>query len=121
MSSPPSRSTGLSGTDDAIDLSLLVTLAGQVTGAVPAGSPAEWRRVTYRAVLSAVLRDRVENGTGNLEEGDVASLSEFVAEAATAASSAPADHRDDAYEVVLNALLEDWVDNWGGADDDDDD
>jgi hypothetical protein len=119
MSSPPPRSSILSGADAADDLSHLVQVAGQVSATVPAGSPDDWRRVTYRAVLSAIVRDHVENATGQLEEGDVTSLSEFVAEAANAASSAPPEHRDDAYEVVLQALLEDWVDNWDGSAEDD--
>jgi hypothetical protein len=118
MSSTPTRS---SGRDETIDLSVLVGLAGQVLAALPAGSPPDWSRVTYRAVLSAMVRDHVENGTGNLQEGDVSSLSEFVREAAAAAQSAPLANRDDAYEVLLQALLEDWVDNWDSSEDDDDD
>jgi hypothetical protein len=118
MPTPSTRSTSRSEADDPLDLSLLVSLAGRVTDAVPADSPSEWRRVTFRTVLSAIVRDHIENGTANLEDGDVASLSDFVVEAAAAASTAPDEYRDDAYEVVLDALLEDWVDNWEGSDDD---
>jgi hypothetical protein len=121
MSSTPPRSTGRSESDDRVDLSVLVGLAGQVVSAMPVGSPPDWRKVTYRTVLSAIVRDHVENGTGNLQDGDVSSLSEFVREASAAAHAAPLEHRDDAYEVLLQALLEDWVDNWEGSDDDDDD
>lgn len=121
MSTPPSRPILRPGADDAEYLARLVGLAGQVTESLPADSPSSWRATTYRSVLSAIVRDHIDNGTGNLQDGDVASLSEFVVEAAEAASSAPEQFRDDAYEVVLQALLEDWVDNWDGSDLDDDD
>jgi hypothetical protein len=106
-----------SADDEVADLTPLVAVASRVTDAVPAGSPASWRRVTFRTVLSAIVRDRVDNSTGDLEDGDVSSLSLFVRGAAAAAAQAPAEHRDDAYEVLLQALLEDWVDNWEGTDD----
>ncbi|HXM57247.1 MAG TPA: hypothetical protein VOB72_17740 [Candidatus Dormibacteraeota bacterium] len=121
MSSQYPRSFNGSDAEEAVDLGPLVNLASRVADAVPSGSPDGWRRVTFRAVLSAVIRDRVENETGNLEDGDVESLSEFVAAAVGGAATAPEAYRDDAYEILLQALLEDWVDNWEGTDDDDDD
>ena len=120
MSSPPRRSADSSDGNEIIDFAPLVALAGRVVDALPAGSPGRWRGPTYRAVLAAIIRDRVENGTGELEDGDVSSLEEFVRAAAAAASAAPQEHRDDAYEVVLQGLLEDWVDNWNEPEDDDD-
>jgi hypothetical protein len=121
MSSSYPRSFDGSDADEAVDLAPLVTLAGRVADAVPSGHPESWRRVTFRVVLSAIIRDRVENHTGQLEDGDVDSLSEFVTAAAGGASAAPEAYRDDAYEILLQALLEDWVDNWEGSDEDDDD
>ncbi len=106
--------------DDTGYLGRTVALADQVTSNLPAGSPMAWRRLTYRAVLSAVLRDAVENDTAGLEADDAENLSRFVRDAATAASRASVEHRDDTFEIVLNALLEDWVDNWDPGDEEDD-
>jgi hypothetical protein len=99
-----------------------VALADEVTNSLPPGTPMGWRRLAYRAVLRAVLRDAVENDTNGLEPDDTANLTRFVRDAAAAASLASLEHRDDAFELVLSALLEDWVDNWasGGEEDDDD-
>jgi hypothetical protein len=121
MSSPPNRPADRSDANEIVDLAPLVELAGRVVDTLPAGSPTSWRSVTYRAVLTAMVRDRVENETGDLEDGDAGSLTEFVEAAAAAASKAPAEHRDDAYEIVLQGLLEDWVDNWNEPEEDDDD
>jgi len=122
MSSTPPRWTDETDeTDDAIDFAPLVALAARVTNDLPSGSPTGWRRITFRTVLSAISRDRVENDTGQLEEGDLTSLGGFVQLAARAASTAPLEYRDDAYEVLLHALLEDWVENWVGSDSDDED
>jgi hypothetical protein len=121
MSSSYPRSFDRSGPDEVVDLAPMVAVAARVADAVPAGSPESWRRITFRAVLAAIIRDRVDNHTGDLEDGDVSSLDEFVEGAAAAAGKAPELYRDDAYEVLLHALLEDWVDNWESADDDDDD
>ena len=120
MSSSHSRSFDRSDHDEVVDLAPMVAVSARVADAVPAGSPDSWRRLTFRAVLAAIVRDRVDNHTGDLEEGDVSSLDEFVEGAASAAIKAPEAYRDDAYEVLLNALLEDWVDNWESTDDDDD-
>jgi hypothetical protein len=123
--SPTPSSSERATSAEVVDVASLVDVAARVTDAVPAGSPEGWRRATFRAVLAAVVRDRVDNRTGDLEDGDVSSLSEFVESAAAAASTAPAEHREDAYEILLLALLEDWVDNWEGTeeeeDEDDDD
>jgi hypothetical protein len=107
--------------DDSGDLSTLVEVAGRIAESVPAGSPASWPRLTYRAVLAAVLRDAVENGTDGLEPDDETNLRRFVHDAATAAKRAAMEHQDDAYELVLLALLADWVDNWDSSTSDDDD
>jgi len=107
---PPDLSEGWS--DDAGYLTRTVTLAERVTSVLPAGSPVSWRRLTYRAVLSAVLRDAVENDTSGLGPDDAETLGRFVRDAAGAAGMASPEHRDDAFEIVLGALLEDWVDNW---------
>jgi hypothetical protein len=116
MSSLPSHPTGRSDAFEIVDLSSHVRIAGRVADALPPGSPATWRRLTYRTVLSAVVRDRVENDTGDLEDGDETSLTDFVRAAAEAASVAEQEHRDDAYEIVLQGLLQDWVDNWNESD-----
>lgn len=110
-----------SAADEAVDLAPLVSIAARVADAVPAGSPPAWRRLTFRTVLAAIARDRVDNSTGDLEDGDVSSLSEFVAGAAAAAERAPLEFRDDAYDILLQALLEDWVDNWEPTDEEDED
>src|SRR5262250_660501 len=107
MSSPPRRSTDRSDANAPIDFTPHIGLVSDVLDAVPLGSPATWRGITYRAVLAAVVRDRVENGTEDLEEGDVSSLSDFVRAAAAAVTGAPAEHRDDAYEIVLHGILAD--------------
>jgi hypothetical protein len=107
--------------DDSGDLSTLVEVAGRIADSVPAGSPATWRRLTYRAVLAAVLRDAVDNGTDGLEPDDETNLRRFVQDAATAAGRAATEHQDDAYDLVLLALLADWVDNWDSSAADDDD
>lgn len=120
MSSPPPRPSGRSD-NEIPDYAPLAALAGRVVEALPPGSPMAWRAPTYRAVLAAVIHDRVENDTGDLEDGDVASLEDFVRAAAAAAEAAPLEHRDDAYEVVLEGLLMDWVENWNESDDDEDD
>ncbi len=119
--SPPQPPDESAGSDEPMDLSSLVEVAGRVAETLPAGSPMTWRRLTYRAVLSAIARDRVENSTGDLEDGDEASLADLVRAAAQAAGRAPLEHRDDAYELVLQALLEDWVENWEGSGADDND
>jgi len=120
MSSTTPHSFDRSDPDDVVDLAPMVVMAGRVSESVPAGSPESWRRATFRIVLAAVVRDRVDNHTGDLEEGDVDSLSDFVEVAAAAATRAPEPYRDDAYEVLLQALLEDWVDNWEPSDEDED-
>ena len=107
--------------DDAGYLGRMVALAGQVAATVPATSPAGWRRIAYRAVLSAVLRDAVENETTDLESEDSDNLSRFVRDASSVAQAAGPEHQDDAFEIVLNSLLEDWVDNRDSPLDDDDD
>ncbi len=71
-------------------------------------------------MLSAVLRDAVENDTSGLDPDDADNLSRFARDAATAASRSSVEFRDDTFEIVLNALLEDWVDNWDPGDEDDD-
>src|SRR5215471_6556896 len=121
MSSFQPRSLDRSDHDEVVDLAPMVAVAARVADSIPAGSPDSWRRITFRAMLGAIIRDRVDNHTGDLEEGDVSSLDEFVEAAATAALKAPEVYRDDAYEVLLNALLEDWFDNWESTDDEDDD
>ena len=125
MSSTSPRPFDRPAADEVVDLAPLVGVAARVADAVPAGSPQSWRRLTFRVVLSATVRDRVDNRTGDLEDGDVSSLSEFVEAAAAVAAQAPSEHRDDAYEILLQAMLVDWVDNWEPAeeeeDDDDDD
>jgi hypothetical protein len=120
MSSPPRRPTDRADANEIADFAPLVALAGRIADALPPGSPTAWRGPTYRAVLTATIRDRIENETGDLEDGDVASLADFVRAAAAAAGAAPAEHRDDAYEIVLDGLLEDWVENWNEPADDDD-
>jgi hypothetical protein len=124
MSSPPRRPTDRSDANEIADFAPLAALAARIVDALPPGSPVAWRAPTYRSVLTAAIRDRIENETGELEDGDVESLSEFVRAAALAAESAPMEHRDIAYEVVLDGLLQDWVENWNEpedeADEDDD-
>jgi hypothetical protein len=119
MFSGPYGSTDSSDADQVVDYAALAALAGRAVDALPPGSPAAWRGPTYRAVLSAVIKDRIENGTADLEEGDVTSLTDFVLAAAGAAAAAGPEFRDDAYQVVLEAQLEDWVENWNEPDDDD--
>jgi hypothetical protein len=121
MSSPPPRPSGRSEANEIQDYAPLAALAGRILEALPPGSPMSWRAPTYRAVLAAVIRDRIENETGDLEDGDVSSLEDFVRAAAAAAGAAPPEFRDDAYEVVLEGLLLDWVENWNETDDDEDD
>ncbi|HYW24749.1 MAG TPA: hypothetical protein VE953_11345 [Terriglobales bacterium] len=121
MSSPPRRPTDRADANEIADFAPVVALAARIVDALPPGSPTAWRGPTYRAVLTAVIRDRIENETGDLEDGDAASLSDFVRAAAAAAAAAPAEHRDDAYEIVLDGLLQDWVENWNEPVDEDDD
>jgi len=121
MSSPPRRPADRADANEIADYAPLVGLAGRIVDALPPGSPMAWRGPTYRALLTAVIRDRIENQTGDLEDGDAASLSDFVRAAAEAALAAPTEHRDDAYEIVLNGLLQDWVENWNESDDEDED
>lgn len=109
---------------DAGYLARMVAAAERVANALPSDAPPAWRHTTYRSVLTAVLRDAVENETSSLEAEDTANLSRFVEDAARAARGSAADLRDDTFEIVLGALLEDWVDNWDGpgdGDEDDDD
>jgi hypothetical protein len=120
MSSPPRRPSERADNDIA-DYASLTALAGRIVDELPSGSPMAWREPTYRTVLSAVISDRLENDTGDLEEGDVESLAEFVRAAATAAAAAPAEFRDAAFEIVLEGLLQDWVENWNESDDEDED
>jgi hypothetical protein len=120
MPSTPYRSSAQHSPDDSGDLATLVEVAGRITDALPAGSTMSWRKITYRGVLAAILRDAVENGTEGLEPDDEANLRRFVRDAASAAEGAPAEHQDDAYELVLQALLIDWVDNWDSSPSDDD-
>ncbi|HEY4026195.1 MAG TPA: hypothetical protein VGO86_07165 [Candidatus Dormibacteraeota bacterium] len=117
----PYRPSTQQSPDDAGDLSTLVEVAGRIVDSVPAGSPLTWRKLTYRAVLAAVLRDAVENGTDGLEPDDETNLRRFVQDAAAAAGRATTEHSDDAYELVLQALLADWVDNWDSSSSDEDD
>jgi hypothetical protein len=120
MSSPPRRPTDRADANEIADFAPLVALAGRIVDALPPGSPVTWRAPTYRAVLTATIQDRIENETGDLEDGDLASLTDFVHAAAVAASAAPMEFRDDAYEIVLEGLLQDWVENWNESGDDDD-
>lgn len=119
MPSTPPASDDPTWLESSAYLARMLALAGEVTDSLPAGSPMAWRRLTYRAILSAVLHDAVENDTDGLDPQDAANLSRFVREAAAAASTAAPEHRDDAFELVLQALLEDWVDNWNIDDDED--
>jgi hypothetical protein len=121
MSSPPRRPIERADPEEITDYAPQVALAGRIVDTLPADAPPAWRGPTYRAVLTAVIRDRIENETGDLEDGDVSSLSEFVQAAATAATAAPEEHRDDAYEIVLDGLLQDWIENWNEPEGDDDD
>ncbi|HZU16307.1 MAG TPA: hypothetical protein VFD01_06890 [Candidatus Dormibacteraeota bacterium] len=100
--------------NDEVWLGRAVTVAGQAAAGLPAGSPPGWGRIAYRAVLSGVLRDWVDNGDTTLEGEDISTLTRFVRQAASAAGSAPAEFRDDTFEIVLGALMDDWVINWGG-------
>ena len=120
MSSSPRRPTDRSDANEIADFAPLAALAGRIVDALPPGSPMAWRAPTYRSVLTAAIRDRIENETGELEAGDLESLSDFVRAAAKAAESAPMEHRDTAYEVVLDGLLQDWVENWNEPEDEDD-
>jgi hypothetical protein len=117
----PYRPSSQPSDEGSSNLSTLVEVAGRAVESLPAGSPVAWRRITYRTVLAAILRDAVENGTDGLEKEDEVNLRRFVQDAATTAEPAAAEHRDDAYELVLQALLADWVDNWDSANSDDDD
>jgi hypothetical protein len=121
MSSPPRRPVDRSDANEIADFAPLAALAGRIVDALPPGSPMAWRAPTYRSVLTAAIRDRIENETGDLEDGDIESLSDFVRAAAVAAQAAPMEHRDDAYEIVLDGLLQDWVENWNEPEEDDDD
>ena len=121
MSSPPRRPTDRSDANEIADYAPLVALAARIVDALPPGSPMAWRTPTYRSVLTAAIRDRIENETGDLEDGDLESLSDFVRAAARAAESAPMEHRDTAYEVVLEGLLQDWVENWNEPEEEEDD
>jgi hypothetical protein len=118
MASTPPASDDPTRLESTAYLARTVTLAAEVTAALPAGSPTAWRRLAYRVILSAVLHDAVENETDGLDAQDVANLSRFIREAAAAASRAALEYRDDAFELVLQALLEDWVDNWNVDDED---
>jgi hypothetical protein len=120
MSSPPRRPTERSDANEIADYAPLAALAGRIVDALPPGSPMAWRTPTYRSVLTAAIRDRIENETGDLEDGDIESLSDFVRAAALAAQAAPAEHRDAAFEVVLDGLLQDWVENWNESEEEDD-
>ncbi len=101
--------------DDEVWLGRAVSVAGQVVAGLPAGSPPGWSRIAYRAVLSGVLRDWVDNGEASLEDEDVAALSRFVQQAASVATMASPEFRDDTFEIVLGALMDDWVVNWSGG------
>ena len=92
-----------------------LALAAKVSQALPADSPATWRRAAYRSVLASVLPGAVQ-GEGH-EDADI--LSQYVREAAAAASTASPEHRDDAFELVLGALLDDWAEEWDMSDDED--
>ena len=120
MSSPPRRPADRSDANEIADYAPLAALAGRIVDALPPGSPMAWRTPTYRSVLTAAIRDRIENETGDLEDGDIESLSDFVRAAALAAQAAPAEHRDAAFEVVLDGLLQDWVENWNESEEEDD-
>ena len=100
-----------------------VAIANRVSQSLPATSSDAWRQITYRLVLTAILRDWSENDTTELEEEDVTNLSAFAELASSTARQAGMADHDATFEVVLKALLDDWVENWGESlgDEDDDD
>jgi hypothetical protein len=116
----PSAADQQTWPDDTGYLGRTAAAAERVASSLPGGSPLAWRRLAYRAVLSAVLRDAVENDNRGLEPDDAENLSRFVQDAAATASSVAVEYRDDTFEIVLSALLEDWVDNWDPGDEEED-
>jgi hypothetical protein len=91
-------------------------LAADVLGHVPAAMPDPWRQLTYEAVLGAILRDWVTNGTSELDDGDAEDLVNIVRVAYDVANDQDFALRDTAYRAILQNALEDWVQNWNAED-----
>ena len=92
----------------------------KVAGGVAEVAPAEWRALAYELVLDGILQDWMENGTNDLEEDDIADLSDLLRISVDIALMHEGTLRDVTFRVVLKNAMLDWVRNWNDGDDEDD-
>jgi hypothetical protein len=91
-------------------------IAANVVNRMPLACPLSWKDVAFELVLDGVLRDWVENGTTELDEGDEDDLSNLLKLAADTALALEASNRDAAFRVLLKQVMADWVENWNAED-----
>lgn len=96
-------------------------VALKVASKVPEVAPPDWRPVAYEIVLDGILRDWVENGTNDLDEGDTQDLSDLLRVAADLALMHEGALRDVTFRVTLKNAMQDWVENWNDSDEFDED
>ncbi len=87
-------------------------LVAKVVNRMPLACPLAWKDVAYEFVLDGILRDWVENGTTELDEGDEDDLSNLLKLAADTALGIEGSSRDLAFRVLLKQVMADWVENW---------
>lgn len=91
-------------------------IAANVVNRMPLACPFAWKEVAFELVLDGVLRDWVENGTTELDEGDEDDLANLLKLAADTALSLEASSRDLGFRVLLKQVMADWVENWNAED-----
>lgn len=96
-------------------------MALKVAGSMPEVAPQEWRVLAYEIVLDGILKDWVENGTNELDEGDAEDLTDLLRVSADLALVQEGALRDVTFRVALKNAMLDWVKNWNDEDDYDDD
>ncbi|NLI00881.1 MAG: hypothetical protein GX446_15470 [Chthonomonadales bacterium] len=88
-------------------------VAAQAVQSLPSGGSSGWVVVAYESVLEAILRDWVENGTDDLDDGDAEDLGQIVRASAEVALLQEPSLQDATFRTVLKGWLGDWVANWG--------
>lgn len=91
-------------------------VAAQTVQLLPPDGPSGWVGIAYESVLQAILRDWVDNGTDELDDGDAEDLGQIVRASAEVALQQEPSLQDATFRTVLKGWLDDWVSNWGTGD-----
>jgi hypothetical protein len=86
-------------------------IAAQVVQSLPSGGPHGWVPTAYEAVLDAILRDWVENGTDDLDDDDADDMAQIVRASAEIALRQEPALQDVTFRTVVKQWMADWVAN----------